>query len=143
MSLNRVTLIGHLGGDPELKYTQSGQAVCELRLATNERWKDKQGNAQEKVEWHRVVCWGKTAETAGKHLAKGREVCVEGRLQTRDYEAKDGGKRYVTEIVCTNLVFVGGRGGAGRRDDDGPPPPSDSGGGGGFGGPGPDDDLPF
>lgn len=136
MSLNKVIIIGNLGGDPELRFTQAGQAVCELRIATSESWKDKGGNRQEKTEWHRVVCWGKTAEVAAKHLAKGREVCIEGKLQTRSWDDKEGVKRYTTEIVCTNLVFVGGRGGSGRERDDGPPPPFDDPGdeGRGFGG---------
>lgn len=143
MSLNRVILIGNLGADPELKYTNGGTA-CELRLATTESWKDKNGQKQEKTEWHRVVVWGKTAEIAGKYLEKGREVCIEGKLQTRSYDDRDGNKRYITEVVCQNLVLLrgGGREGGGRRGDDGPPPP-DHGGGGGYSGPGPDDDIPF
>lgn len=149
-SVNKVFILGNLGSDPEVRFTGNGTAVCELRLATNERWKGKDGQAHEKVEWHRVVVWGKDAENAGKYLAKGRAVHVEGRLQTRDYEAKDGSKRYVTEIVATAIQYLGGgnRDGAGRRggDDDGPPPPDgDAGndGRGGFGGARPDDDLPF
>lgn len=143
MSLNRVTLIGNLGADPDLRYTQSGQSVCELRLATTERWTSKDGEKQEKVEWHRVVVWGKTAEVAGKYLAKGREVCIEGKLQTRTYDDKEGVKRYVTEIVCQNLVLLRNGERGGRRDDDGPPPPDgDAGNGGGYHG-GPDDDIPF
>ena len=151
MSLNRVILIGNLGADPELKYTNGGTAVCELRLATTESWKAKNGQKQEKTEWHRVVIWGKTAEIAGKYLEKGRQVFVEGRIQTRSWEDKEGQKRYVTEVVASDVQFLGGGSGkdGGRRShDDGPPPPDDHGDdgrgrGGGGGGGGPDDDIPF
>lgn len=147
--VNKVILIGNLGGDPEIRYTGTGTAVCELRLATSESWKDKQGQKQERVEWHRIVVWGKDAENAGKYLAKGRQIYVEGRIQTRKYEAKDGTDRYVTEIVAQHITYLGGgKDGERRRgeDDDGPPAPDgDAGnGGGGFGGSrGPDDDIPF
>jgi single-strand DNA-binding protein len=133
--VNKVTLIGNLGQDPEVRYTGSGSAVCELRLATNESWKGKDGQRQEKVEWHRVVLWGTDAENAGKYLQKGRQVYVEGRIQTRTYDDKDGAKRYVTEIIGQRLVYLGG-GKDGARDES---PPSDD--GGGFGGGG-WDDLP-
>ena len=144
-NVNKVFILGNLGSDPEVRYTGNGTAVCELRLATNERWKGKDGQAHEKVEWHRVVVWGKDAENAGKYLAKGRAVHVEGRLQTRDYEAKDGSKRYVTEIVANAIQYLGGGKDGDRRrggDDDGPPPPEGDAGNGGYGG-GPDDDIPF
>ena len=147
MGVNKVIIVGNLGADPELRYTQSGTAVANLRLATNERWSDKDGNQQERTEWHRVVVWGRQAENCEKYLAKGRQVYVEGRLQTRDWEDRDGNKRYTTEIVAQNVQFLsGGAGGAG-------------GGGGGpsydssdQGDPGPeanfdqsfnDDDIPF
>lgn len=147
MGVNKVILIGHLGGDPEMRYTPSGAGVCEFRIATTESWKDKQGAKQERTEWHRIVVWGKLAEICGKYLAKGRQVFIEGRIQTRSWDDKEGQKRYMTEIVANEVQFLGGgnRDGAGRRggDDDGPPPDGDAGNGGGFGGARPDDDLPF
>jgi single-strand DNA-binding protein len=150
--VNKAILVGHLGADPELRNTASGTAVCEFRVATSESWKDKNGQRQERTEWHRVVVWGKTAEICSKYLAKGRQVYIEGRIQTRSWEDKEGQKRYTTEIVANEVQFLssgreGGGGGGGRRDE-GPPPPDDfgggaGGGGGGFGGGGPDDDIPF
>ena len=91
MSLNKVMLIGHLGSDPELRYTQGGQPVANFNLATNERWADKSGQMQERTEWHKIVVWGKIAETCEKYLKKGRQAYIEGRIQTRDWEDKDGG----------------------------------------------------
>jgi single-strand DNA-binding protein len=136
-----------------MRYTPSGQGVCELRIATSESWNDKNGQRQERTEWHRVVVWGKRAEVCSKYLAKGRQVYVEGRIQTRSYDDKDGNKRYITEVIAADVQFLGGGGreggGArGGRPDEGPPPPSDGdfggyGGGGGGGGGGPDDDIPF
>lgn len=105
-SVNRVILVGRCGTDPDLKYTQSGAALCNLRIATTEFYKDKSGQRQEKTEWHRVSIWGKTAETAGKYLKKGREVYIDGRLQTRSYD-KDGQKHYATDIVADRVVFLG------------------------------------
>lgn len=145
-SVNKVFVLGNLGQDPEVRYTPAGQAVCELNIATNERWKGKDGQAQEKVEWHRVVVWGKDAENAGKYLTKGRPVHVEGRLQTRKYQAKDGSDRYVTEIVANSIQYLNGKEGGGRggdRDDGPPAPDGDAGNGGGYGARRPDDDLPF
>ena len=159
--VNKVILIGHLGADPEMRYTPSGAGVCEFRLATSESWKDKNGQRQERTEWHRIVVWGKMAEICSKYLAKGRQVFIEGRIQTRSWDDKEGQKRYMTEIVANEVQFLssgrdggggggggGAGGGGGRRGggDDGPPPPDDfGGGGGGFGGGGggPDDDIPF
>lgn len=112
-SLNRVTIIGNLGADPELKYTPASAAVCNFSVATTETWKDKGGEKQEKTEWHRIVVWRDLAENCAKYLSKGRAVCVEGKLQTRTYE-KDGIKRYTTEIVAHNVVFLGG----GKREDE-------------------------
>lgn len=144
--VNKVILIGNLGADPEIRYTQAGQAVCEMRLATSEAWKDKQGQKQERVEWHRVIVWGNTAEACAKYLTKGRQVFVDGRIQTRTYDDKQGVKRYVTEIVANDVKFLGGGAKDGtRHEDDGPPAP-DTGGGdswGPGGGGGPSDDLPF
>lgn len=115
-SVNRVTLLGHLGQDPELKYTPSGQAVTRLRLATSDRWKDKNGEWQDRTEWHTVVCWAKMAETASQYLTKGSQVFIEGRLQTRSWDDKEGKKHYSTEVVANDMVMLGGRGqGGGER----------------------------
>lgn len=151
--VNKAILVGRLGADPDMRYTPSGQGVCELRVATSESWNDKNGQRQERTEWHRIVVWGKRAEICSKYLAKGRQVYVEGRIQTRTYDDKDGNKRYITEIVANDVQFLGGgnRDGAGpgRSDDASQPPPSDAdfggygGGGGGGSGGGPDDDIPF
>jgi single-strand DNA-binding protein len=137
--VNKVILVGHLGADPDMRHTQSGAGVCELRVATNETWNDKSGQRQERTEWHRVVVWGKLAELCSKFLSKGRLVYVEGRLRTRSWDDKDGNKRYTTEIVANDVQFLGGReggggGGRGARDDG--PPADDFGGGfeGGGGG---------
>lgn len=114
-SVNKVILIGNLGADPEVKYTaQKGVAVCDLSVATNEVWKDKNGQKQEKVEWHRVKVWGDQAENCGKYLTKGRSVYVEGKLQTRKWEDKNGQNRYTTEIVAERVVFLGGGSGDGE-----------------------------
>ena len=162
--VNKVILVGHLGADPDMRYTPSGAGVCELRLATSESWKDKNGQRQERTEWHRVVVWGKTAEICAKYLAKGRQVYIEGRIQTRSYDDKEGQKRYITEIIANDVQFLssgreggaggaggggggagggaggpggggGGGGGGGRRGgDEGPPPPEGAFEGGGGGG---------
>jgi single-strand DNA-binding protein len=112
--LNKVLLIGNLGADPELSYTQSSQAVLKLRLATNESFVNKAGERQERTEWHRVVVWGKRAEALSKFLTKGRQLYVEGRLQTRSWDDKDGQKRFATDIVAIDIVLLGGGSGAGR-----------------------------
>jgi single-strand DNA-binding protein len=120
--LNKVQLIGNLGADPEVRYSGSGKAVVELRLATAESWKDKDGNRQEHTEWHRVVFFGKTAEIIGEFCTKGRQLYVEGRIRTEEYE-KDGVKRYATKIMGDQFRLLGGRpadGGSqrgGARDD--------------------------
>jgi single-strand DNA-binding protein len=127
-SVNKVILIGNLGRDPELRYTKSGQAVANFSLATNERWTDKEGAQQERTEWHRIVAWGKTGELCAQYLAMGRTTYVEGRLQTREYEDKEGIKRYTTEVIATNVTFLGGRGEAGAPSGDASettPPASD------------------
>jgi single-strand DNA-binding protein len=149
--VNKVILVGRLGADPDMRYTPSGQGVCELRVATSESWNDKNGQRQERTEWHRVVVWGKRAEICSKYLSKGRQVYIEGRIQTRNYDDKEGNKRYITEVIANDVQFLGGgRDGGGReKADEAPPPPSDAefggygGGGGGGGGGGPDDDIPF
>lgn len=145
MSLNKVMLIGNLGAKPELKYLPSGQAVCEMRLATNERWTDKDGAKQERVEWHRIVVWGKTGENCAKYLDKGRQCYVEGRIQTRTWDDKEGKKHYMTEIIANQVTFLSS-GKGGPSNDEAPPPREDPGsGGGGTGASGPpaDDDIPF
>ncbi len=115
MSVNKVILLGRLGQDPELKYTPSGAAVCNFSLATSETWNDKNsGQKQEKTEWHRIVVWGKLAELCNQYLAKGRQAFVEGRLQTRSWDDKDGQKKYTTEINATTVQFIGGQASAGQ-----------------------------
>jgi single-strand DNA-binding protein len=108
MSVNKVILLGRLGQDPELKYTPGGAPVCNFSLATSENWTDKSGQKQERTEWHRVVVWGKLAELCNQYLSKGRQAFVEGRLQTRQWDDKDGQKRYTTEINATTVQFIGG-----------------------------------
>src|SRR5262245_8074108 len=112
-SVNKVILVGNLGRDPELRYTPGGQAVASFSVATNERWNDREGKAQERTEWHRIVVWGKQAENCAQYLQKGRPVYIEGRLQTRDWEDKEGQKRQTTEIVAQTVQFLGGREGGG------------------------------
>jgi len=107
VSVNKVILIGRLGQDPELRYTPSGQAACDLSLATNESW-TKDGQKQERTEWHRVVVWGKSAEACKQYLSKGSQAYVEGRLQTRKWQDKEGRDRYTTEIVASEVKFLGG-----------------------------------
>lgn len=136
--VNKVILIGNLGADPEVRFTPGGQAVANFKIATNESWIDKSGQKQERTEWHRIVVWGKTAENCGEYLKKGRQVYVEGRLQTREWTDKEGKKNYTTEIVATSVQFLGG--GAGRNEGAGlgrreefsgappsPPPPEEMG----------------
>lgn len=108
VSLNRVLLMGNLGQDPEIRYTSSQTAVATLRIATTERWTGKDGQAQESTEWHRIVVWGKQAENVAKYLTKGKPVFVEGRLQTRSWEDKQGQKRYTTEINASSVQFLPG-----------------------------------
>ena len=107
--VNKVIILGRLGQDPELKYTPSGAAVCNFSVATSESWADKSGQKQEKTEWHRIIVWGKLGELCNQYLAKGRQAYVEGSLQTRSWEGKDGSKRYTTEVVARNVQFGGGR----------------------------------
>lgn len=112
-SLNRVMLIGNLGKDPELRYTTSGVAVATFSLATNESWKDQDGNTQERTEWHNIVAWKKLAEICGEWLKKGKKVYIEGRIQTRSYDDKNTGtKKYITEIVAENMIMLDSKGSA-------------------------------
>lgn len=116
MGVNRVTLIGNLGRDPELKFTQTGKAVCRLSVATTRKFRNSADELQEETEWHRVVVWGKQAEHCNQYLSKGRSVYVFGRLQTSSYE-QDGVKKFSTEIVAQEVQFLGG--GKGRSDESG------------------------
>ncbi len=113
-SVNKVILIGNLGKDPEVKYTPQGTAVAKFSLATNERFKDKSGEWQDRTEWHNITCWARLAEIAGEYLKKGRTVYIEGRLQTDSWDDKQTGqKKYMTNIVANDLVLLGGKGGEG------------------------------
>jgi single-strand DNA-binding protein len=117
-SLNKVLLLGNLGADPEVRHTPGGVPVATLRMATNRVFTDKSGNRQTQTEWHRVILWSKMAEIAGQYLRKGRQVMIEGRLQTRQWEDKQSGQqRYTTEVVAENMILVGGRGEAGEAPD--------------------------
>lgn len=113
--VNKVIIIGRLGADPEVKAIGQGNTVARLNIATSENWMGKDGQKQERTEWHRVVVWGKLAEICGKHLSKGRQVYVEGRLQTRQWEDQQGQKKYTTEIVANTVQFLGS---AGERSAD-------------------------
>ena len=136
-SMNRVVIMGNLGQDPELRYTQSQTPVCTLSIATTDYRTGADGQRQEQTEWHRVVVWSKQAENCSKYLAKGRSVLVEGRLATRSWEdQKTGQKRYVTEIIANNVQFIGGAAqtGAGARPNDAQDAGTNGGGAGGHGG---------
>jgi single-strand DNA-binding protein len=148
--INKVILVGNLGKDPEIRHTPNGQAVANFSIATSESWTDKNGQKQERTEWHRIVVWGKLAELCGKYLSKGRQCFVEGKLQTRSWDDKDGQKKYTTEIIASTVQFLGGAAGAGAgasrvdfdshggsADDPFGPPPN-------YGhGPDQSDDIPF
>ncbi|HTO08761.1 MAG TPA: single-stranded DNA-binding protein [Myxococcota bacterium] len=148
-SVNKVIIVGNVGRDPELRYTQSGQPVASFSIATNERFKDRDGNWKDRTEWHRIVAWARLAEICGEYLRKGSQVYVEGRIQTRDWEDKEGNKRQTTEIVALSMQMLGRRGEGGGpmggSDDSqarggGDDPLSQAGGGGGGGA---DDEIPF
>jgi single-strand DNA-binding protein len=148
-SVNKVILVGNLGRDSELRYTPGGAAVATLNLATTEVWNDRNNQRQEKTEWHRVVLWGKQAESLQEYLTKGKQIYVEGRLQTRQWDDKDGNKRYTTEIKADRITLLGGGGGAGRSGGGGGAEYSGRGGASGGGMDEPpvepitDDDIPF
>ncbi len=141
--VNKVLLIGRLGRDPEVRYTQDGTAIANFSIATSEEWKDKKtGEKQERTEWHKIVAFRRLGEICGEYLSKGRQVYVEGRLQTRDWQDKDGNKRYTTEIVASQMQMLGSKdsydntgGGSGLKKNDMPPGPEFSG--------SQDDDIPF
>ena len=140
--INKAILIGRLGADPEVRYTPSGVAVANFNIATSEEWKDKEtGEKKERTEWHRIVVWSKLGELCGEYLSKGRQVYIEGRIQTRSWDDRDGNKRYTTEIIATDVQFLGGReaapdskaaGGASASDFAGAPIQAPE-----------DDDIPF
>ena len=141
-SVNKAILIGNLGKDPELRYTSSGVAVATFSLATNESWKDPEGNTQERTQWHNIVAWRKLAEICGEYLKKGGKVYIEGRLQYRSYDDKNGVKRSVTEIVMDEMVMLDSRGGGGGAATSSPA--SETGGASSQDEPGGKiDDLPF
>ncbi len=162
-TLNKVQLIGRLGKDPELRYTSNGMAVATFSIATNESFRSGESDEwQERTEWHNIVAWGRQAEVAGEYLSKGGQVYIEGRLQTRSWEGKDGAKRYTTEVVARDLILLGGRGESGGSSQRPPHPaddysPAGSGGSGGSdsggmpadtstppsGPDGPEEDIPF
>ena len=157
--INKVILLGNLGKDPEIRSTQGGQQVANFTIATNRRWRDRDGNRQEQTEWHYIVAWGRQAEIAGQYLTRGSKIYLEGRLQTRSWEDRNSGeKRYRTEVVCENFQMLGGRGDGGKGgggDRQGAGSEGYGGNGhsqGGYGGPGgvteygptpDDDDIPF
>lgn len=120
-TVNKVILIGRLGADPELRYTPKGDAVANFRIATNRVWKDQEGNQQEKTEWHRIVAWRKLAERCGEYLKKGSHVYIEGRLETRSWEDKNGNKRYVTEVIANQMQMLEAKGEV-RASEQAPPP---------------------
>jgi single-strand DNA-binding protein len=153
--LNKVILIGNLGRDPEVRSTPSGQPVARFTLATNRKWRDKGGQRQEKTEWHNIVVWGKQAEIAGQYLTKGKQIYLEGRIETSSWDDRNTGeKKYKTEIICDNFQMLGQRGGDfessegrgggyGASSSSSPQSgPSYDEGGGGYGEP-EEDDIPF
>jgi single-strand DNA-binding protein len=145
-SVNKVILVGNLGRDAELRYTPGGAPVATLNLATTEVWNDKGGQKQEKTEWHRIVLWGKSAESLNEYLVKGKQIYVEGRLQTRQWDDKDGNKRYTTEIRGDRVVLLGSAGGGGASRSSsrvGASSPADEPMGGEPGSELTDDDIPF
>ena len=136
--VNKVILVGHLGANPEVRYTAGGQPVANFRLATTERWV-KNGEKSELTEWHRVVAWGKLAEICGQYLSKGRQVFIEGRLQTRQWEDREGNKKYTTEIIASGMQMLGSKrdgSGAGKEGNNYADP-------GDLAGGTIDDDVPF
>ena len=133
--LNKVILIGNLGSDPEMRYTASGTAVCKFSLATSRKFTGKDGQKQEKTEWHRIVAWTKLAEICGQYLSKGKQVMIEGRIEYGSYE-KDGVKHYTTDIIADNMIMLGSPGGRGQEREPEPPFGQPQGGT-------PEDDIPF
>ena len=145
MAINKAILIGNLGKDPELRYTASGTAVASFSIATTERFKNRNGEQQERTEWHNIVAWGPLAEICGKYLAKGRQVYIEGRIQNRSYDDRDGNKRYITEIVASEMKMLGRPGESSGGSGGGYPESQQDSGTKDSAGPtfNPDDDIPF
>ncbi len=142
--VNKVILVGNLGRDPESRSLPSGQSVVNFSLATSRRYKDRDGNRKDETEWHNIVCFGKSAEIAAQYLTKGKMIFVEGRIQTRSWDDKDGKKQYRTEIICENFQMLGSKGdGQGGGRSGGGAPSADTGGGGDHGPDFGDDDIPF
>ena len=117
-SLNKVMLLGYLGKDPEVRYTASGKAMATFSLATSFQWRDQDGNDQERTEWHRVVAWGRLGEVCGEYLSRGKQVFIEGRIQSRDWEDQEGNKRTTVEIIATDMILLGGAAGQNRESRD-------------------------
>jgi single-strand DNA-binding protein len=117
-SLNKVLLLGNLGKDPEVRYTGSGKAVATFTIATSQRWRDQDGNDQERTEWHRVVAWGRLGEVCGEYLSKGKQVFIEGRIQSREWEDENGNKRTTVEIIANDMIMLGGGGSQPSRGPD-------------------------
>lgn len=137
--VNRVILIGNLGKDPEVRFTPNGTALAKFPVATSERWTDQDGNRRERTEWHNIVVWGKQAETCGQYLSKGRQVFIEGSIRSRQYDDKEGNKRYMTEIVARDVRFLGSAGGRSGQETGVSVPAGEE-----TGGPSPEeDDIPF
>ena len=134
--VNKVILVGNLGADPEVRYSNTGTAVANFRIATSENWTNKEGGKETRTEWHRIIAFGKLAEICAEYLNKGKQVYVEGRLQSRSWEDKEGNKRWTTEVVANNVVMLGQLGDQakemGGEPDEGPPEPTQQ-----------DDDIPF
>jgi single-strand DNA-binding protein len=140
MSVNKVILVGNLGRDPEVRFTTGGKAVARFSIATSDVWNDAEGARQERTEWHNIVVWGKQAETCGQYLQKGRQVYIEGTIRNRQYDDKDGNKKYITEIHAQRVQFLGGgagRGAPAREPAVGEPAPGPS------ASPAEEDDIPF
>ena len=129
-SVNKAIIVGNLGRDPEVRFTQSGQAMARFSVATTDTWRDRENGRQERTEWHNIVVWGKQAETCGEYLFKGRQVYIEGRIQTRKVEDKEGNERYFTDINAQQVKFLGSGRAAPAGDE-------------GAGAVPPDDDVPF
>jgi len=133
--VNKAILLGRLGADPEIRYTSNGTAVANFRIATSERWNNPNGEKEERTEWHRIVAFGKLGEICGEYLAKGKQVYIEGRIQTRTWEDRDKNQRTTTEIVATNMQMLGSAGGGKAPDKEEPSSYAEE--------PAKDDDIPF
>ncbi|MFQ5742763.1 MAG: single-stranded DNA-binding protein [Acidobacteriota bacterium] len=137
--VNKIILVGNLGRDPELRYTQSGTAVANFSVATTERWTDREGQRQEHTEWHRIVAWGKLAEIVGEYLSKGKQVYIEGSVRTRQWEDREGSTRYTTEVRANNLLMLGSPGATSELAEPAPSEVSEDPSGSDVS----DDDIPF